>query len=109
MGTPTVVVTVNPVIGELMIDQDWTLICLGGLTASLLNDKKEDGVLNTMEVRGEGVQEQLDATYDAIRYGIDFYTINKETMGRNKAIEKYIKLEKKNQLKRYIANNAGLE
>lgn len=111
MGTPTIMVTPNQVLAEMVIDPHWEIMCLGGYTASLLNDKKEAGVLNTQEAttRGVSVQEQLDATYDAIRYAIDFYAINKEALGRNEAIEKYIKLEKKDQLKKYIEKNAELQ
>ena len=103
MGSPTVSVGISDVLGDILTENNkLMLICLGGCTAYLLETKKSDGVLNTMEKRGGSLQEQVDATYAAIRDVAAYCELNKDVIAPCKAVNKYLEMDKKGKLKKYI-------
>lgn len=105
-GTPTVSVMIGPIVGGIMSEnRNFMTIVLGGYAVYLLHEKKGDGALNSLEVRGDSEQDQIAATEAAVHYAIDFYQKNRATVGACPAIERYIKMDKKGKLTEYITKS----
>lgn len=110
-GTPTIDITIGDVVGAILMENNAALglICISRYTAYILEQKKADGVLNTMERRGLTLPEITDATYATVLGVIDFYTRNRSVLAQNKAVENYAGMEKKGKLKAYVAKMAEKE
>jgi hypothetical protein len=89
-GTPTVSIMISEEIVPYMKDVECLMIFMGAYSKHALQAEKQDAT---------------DATYYATQQVLDFYDRNKKALGRNKEIEKLAKLEKENDLKKYIKDN----
>lgn len=89
-GSPDVTVSIDPKIVTFMDCPDCMMIFMGGWTIHTLNNK----------YRNDSVQ---GATVGILAV-IDFYEANKQVLGVNKAIEKYVRLKEKGKLEKYISD-----
>lgn len=104
MGTPTVDVVIDNMLGSIFTGQpELTMICLGGYATHVLEARKAAGVLNTAQKLEAGVFRIVDATYAAIRNAADYCERNKITP--QKALKGYLKMDKKGELKAHIEQN----
>ena len=90
-GTPTVSIELNAEIITFMDDADCLLMFMAGWTKYSIEKKSDDKVKGTMA---------------GIENVIAFYKKNKSALGKNKAVEKYIKLQNKGELAAFIKKHA---
>ncbi|MFT5779539.1 MAG: tetratricopeptide (TPR) repeat protein [Crocinitomicaceae bacterium] len=90
-SSPNVTVELSDKIVTYMDCGDCLIMFMGGWTKYALESKEYDN-----KVKGN-----LAGTEDVIK----FYLLNKDAIGKNKAIEKLIELQKKNELESFIKSN----
>lgn len=86
-GSPTVTIEIGKLV-TFMDDADYLMLFMGGWTKYALTTKDF-----TDKVKGNQA---------GIESVIDFYKKNKDIMGTHKGVEKYIKLQEKGKLAKYI-------
>lgn len=91
-GAPSVSVEVNADILTFMKTEGCLFIFMGGWTKYVLETQDKDKVKGNLA----GVESV-----------IEFYKKNKAVLGKDKAIEKYIKLQEKGKLEEHIAKKIG--
>lgn len=89
-GSPAVSIHLKPRIITFSECPNCLMIFMGGWTKYSLENQDKD---------------ELKGSMAGIEKVIAFYTANKQAMGKNKAIEKYIKLKEKGKLKTYVETN----
>ena len=89
-GSPSVTVEINPEIVTFLDCPDCLMIFMGGWTIHTLNNNYD--------------KDPVKGATAGIRGVMDFYQKNREILGKNKAIEKYQKLEEKGKLEPFIAD-----
>ncbi len=57
-------------------------------------------------IESNDFNDKVKGTTAGIEAVIDFYTVNKEQISKNKGVEKYLKMKEKGTLKEYIERNA---
>lgn len=87
-GSPSVTIEVNSEIITFMDCPDCLMVFLGGWAKQTLETKD-----NTDKVKGN---------LAGIESVIEFYNLNKATLGNNKAVQKYIKMQEKGKLEEYV-------
>lgn len=91
IGSPSVSIEINEGIVTFMKCSDCLLMFMGGWTKYAL--EAEDDI------------DTMHGTIAGIECAIEFYKKNKSSLGKNKAIEKYIKLQEKNELEEYLESH----
>ena len=89
-GSPSVTVEINPEIITFLDCPDCLMIFMGGWTIHTLNNNYD--------------KDPVKGATAGIRGVMDFYQKNREMLGKNKAIEKYLKLEEKGKLEQFVAD-----
>jgi len=89
-GSPNVSIELSENITTYMDCADCLMIFMGGWTKYTLETKKFS---------------KLDANLIGTENVIEFYTFNKSKIGKNRNIEKFIKLKEKGKLEKYIKSN----
>ena len=89
-GSPSVTVNLDSKIVTFLDCPDCLMIFMGGWTVHTLNNNYD--------------KDPVKGATAGIRAVIDFYKKNKLALGINNNIEKYIKLDKKGKLEKYIAD-----
>jgi hypothetical protein len=87
-GSPTVTVNLNGKIINADFPPDCLLVYMGAYAKNIILQKEKATALSN--------------NLTAINTLITFYKKNKKQLGRNKTIEKYIKLQKKNKLEKFL-------
>ena len=89
-GSPTVTVEMNEKVVTFLDSPDYLVLFLGGWSRYVLETQD-----NTNKVKGNlaGVEAVLA-----------YYQQNRNVLGKNKALEKYVKLQEKGELEGYIAS-----
>lgn len=90
-GSPYVTIELSEKIVTYMDCTDCILIFMGGWTKYVLENGDNDNIVKANLAGTEGV--------------IEFYTLNRTVLGKNKDIEKFIKLKEENKLQGYISSN----
>ena len=89
-GSPNVTIELTQEIATFMECGDCLMVFMGGWAKyALENDEFKN---------------KLKGNLAGIESLIEFYTLNKEAMGRNKAIEKYISLKEKGKLEKHVSS-----
>lgn len=110
-ATPSVVLNFDPKLMEFAQNsqymEEMMTIYVGGYMAGLLREKEAQGKLNQMTVipKGTTKADRITAASSAIEASLEFYDINKGTIGRNRMLEKYKKMQKEGTLQDYIEAN----
>ncbi len=92
-GSPTVHVEVKPdIVTFIGKSPDLLMMFLGGWAK------------HALQTPGGG--DKVSGTMAGLEAVIDFYTRNKEKIGRDKAVEKYIKMKEKGTLQDYVKEHA---
>lgn len=102
-ASPTVYIELNEDVmcfcGE---SPELTMAYLMGYTSTLLDIKKAAGTLNTPTEIGSSSEEKLAGSVGGIVMAGKFYEINKENLGRNRNMEKFMKMHKEGTLTNHI-------
>jgi len=88
MGSPDVSIEISADVVTFMDCADCLLIFMCGWTKYSLETKDYSN--------------KLKGSIAGIESVIEFYKKNKDALGKNKAIQKYIKLQDKNELTKYL-------
>lgn len=91
IGSPTVLIEVNQDIATFMTSPELLLIFMGGWAKHSIDTKIYD--------------DKIAGSIAGINSVIDFYLRNKKILGKDKHVEKYIKLKKKDKLEQYVKDN----
>lgn len=89
-GTPNVSIALHPKVITFMDCSDCLMIFMAGWAKYSLENQDKD---------------ELKGSMAGIEKVISFYTANKAQLGKNKAIEKYIKLQEKEKIADYLKAN----
>lgn len=87
-GSPSVTIEVNSEIVTFMDCPDCLMVFLGGWAKHTLETKDNS--------------DKLKGNLAGIESVIKFYELNKATIGKNKAVQKYIKMKEKGNLEEHI-------
>lgn len=87
-GAPKVMISIDPEVVPESIDKKYMVVFMAGWA-------KRD-------IQTKDYKNNLEGNLAGVRAIIKFYQNNKKTLGKDKAIEKYIKLDKKGKLKASI-------
>jgi len=90
-GSPTVTIELSQELVPYMDCPDCLLIFMGGWTKYAIESKKYDDKVGASLAGTESV--------------IEFYLANKKELGRNKSIDKFVKLQREKKLRAFIRNN----
>jgi hypothetical protein len=91
-GSPNVHLEIKAGIVTFMDNADLLMIFMGGWTKYSLESKDFD--------------DKVAGNKAGIEAVIEFYTKNKDVIGKDKNVEKYIKMKEKGKFDEYIKNNA---
>lgn len=89
-GSPEVSISLKPDIITFMECADCLMVFMGGWAKYSLENKDKD---------------ELKGSLAGVEKVIEFYTNNKAHIGKNKGVEKFIKLKEKGKLENYIKSN----
>lgn len=102
-ATPTVYVELNEDVmcfcGE---SPELTIAYLMGYASTLLEMKKTAGTLNTAAKIGNNKDEELAGTVGGILMAGKFYETNKDELGRNRNLDKFLKMHSEGTLTEHI-------
>lgn len=79
-----------------------TMAYMIGYTSSLLNLKKDAGTLNTATQVGNKMDEKVAGAVGGILEAAKFYEINKAQLGRNRNLERFIKMNSEGTLTDHV-------
>ena len=110
-ATPSVVMNFDEKLIEFAQNspymEELLTVYAGGYMSGLLHEKESQGKLNqsTMIPKGTTKTDRIKGATNAIERSLEFYDKNKGTIGRNRLLEKYKKMQEAGTLQEYIEAN----